>query len=68
MYGRDAEERLVEMPEGIDVQQKIDFLNKEYRKWRGRVTHADAKVRTEATMRLTAITKLRKKLAQTANA
>lgn len=46
---RDA---LLDMPAGLSTDEQISFLNREYQKWRSRVTHKDAIIRTEAEMRL----------------
>ncbi|MFQ5668662.1 MAG: hypothetical protein ACE5I7_19840 [Candidatus Binatia bacterium] len=50
------------MPAGLSHKEKLEFLNSEYRKWRTRVTHSDANVAAEASLRLERITKLRREL------
>jgi len=62
MYGQQADESLLDMPPGLDHDEKIAFLNREYNKWRARATHEDEAVQTEATRRLQLITKLRREL------
>ncbi|MFC1738658.1 hypothetical protein ACFL1G_06385, partial [Planctomycetota bacterium] len=62
MFAQVSKESMLDMPSGLTKEQKIKFLNKEYQKWRARVNHQDTKVRTEAEMRIQAITKLRHEL------
>jgi len=59
MFAQTSRESMLDMPTGLTKEQKIKFLNKEYQKWRARVNHQNAKIRTEAEMRIQAITKLR---------
>ena len=62
MYNEAGEASLLEMPPGLSHQEKIDFLNREYRKWRLRVTHKDPEVAADASLRLERITKMRREL------
>jgi len=62
MYDEVDDEQLIGMPSGLSDDEKREFLNKEYRKWRGRVTHKDPAVAAEATLRIERIRKLRRKL------
>jgi len=62
MYQEQSAEALLDMPTGLSPEEKIAFLNKEYQKWRSRVTHKDPKIRTEAELRVARITKLRREL------
>jgi len=62
MFAKNSEATLLDMPMGLSKNKKIIFLNKEYQKWRARVNHKDEKIRTEAEIRIQAITKLRQKL------
>lgn len=62
MYKDTTQEQLIEMPPGLSDDEKRDFLKKEYRKWRGRRTHADPEVATEAALRLDQIAKMRGQL------
>ena len=64
MYGEADGEAAIGMPTGLSHEEKIDFLNKEYTKWRGRATHKDPKVAAEASLRLERITKLRQQLTE----
>jgi tellurite resistance protein len=62
MFKNATDEQLVGMPSGLTVQEKIAFINREYKKWRSRVTHSDPKVVSEANQRLDRLTKLRNKI------
>lgn len=62
MFDEAEEESLVGVPAGLSHEGKLEFLNGEYRKWRTRVTHSDASVAAEASLRLERITKLRREL------
>lgn len=62
MYDEPEDEHLVGMPAGLSEQEKIDFLNKEYKKWRSRSTHQNPEVASEATLRMERIAKLRRQL------
>ena len=62
MFGRQSEDAFLDMPSGLSREEQIAFLNREYDKWRSRVTHEDAQVRTEAELRLKHITRLRTEL------
>ena len=53
---------LLDMPTGLSIEEQISFLNREYQKWRSRVTHKDANIRTEAEIRLKRITERRREL------
>ncbi len=62
MFEKQCEDALIDMPAGLSKEDQITFLNREYQKWRSRVTHQDASIRTEAELRLQHITKLRREL------
>jgi len=62
MYDEAEDEELVGMPSGLSKQEKVEFLNNEYRKWRSRATHRDPDVASEATLRMERIAKLRRHL------
>jgi len=62
MFEKECEDALVDMPPGLSKEEQITFLNREYQKWRSRVTHQDAGIRAEAELRLQHITKLRREL------
>lgn len=62
MYEESDKSALVDMPRGLSETEKIEFLNREYRKWRSRVTHSDPSIAAEAALRLKRITKLRQGL------
>ncbi|MBN1803886.1 MAG: TerB family tellurite resistance protein [Sedimentisphaerales bacterium] len=62
MFAQVSKESMLNMPPELTNEQKVQFLNKEYQKWRARVNHQDTKVRVEAEMRIQAITKLRHEL------
>lgn len=62
MFSKNSEEALLGILPGLTKDEKVQFLNKEYQKWRGRVNHSDEKVRAEAELRIQAITRARKQL------
>jgi tellurite resistance protein len=62
MYAGAADAALVGMPNGLSKEQKIEFLNNEFRKWRSRVTHQDPSVAADASARLERITRMRREL------
>ncbi len=62
MFDQSSDEALLDMPSGLDEKEKIQFLNNEYKKWRARVNHKEEKMRTQAELRIQAITRTRKKL------
>lgn len=50
------------MPSNFTQQEQLEWINKEYRKWRTRVTNNDEKVSAEASIRLDLLSKLRTEL------
>jgi len=54
---------IVGLREGSTVEQTLDRLGQEYRKWNGRVTHCDARMRRLAEYSLSLITQKRAKYA-----
>ena len=50
------------MPSSFTQQEQLEWINKEYRKWRTRVTNNDEKVSAEASIRLDLLSKLRTEL------
>lgn len=62
MFRERSRDALIDMPAGLSTDEQISFLNREYQKWRSRVTHKDAKIRTEAEIRLKHITRSRRAL------
>ena len=62
MFEDRSPEALLGMPAGLPREEQIAFLNREYQKWRSRVTHKDATIRAEAEMRLKLVTKLRRRI------
>jgi len=62
MFDQIDDEQSIGMPAGMTREEKIEYLNGEYRKWRSRATHKDPKVAAEASVRLERITKLRGQL------
>lgn len=62
MYQSSADADAVGMPAGLDREQQKTYLAEEYRKWRGRATHADPTIAAEASMRLERIAHLRAQL------
>ena len=67
MYDEAEDEALIGMPHGLSHEEKIDYLNKEYTKWRSRATHKDPKITAEASLRLQRITKMRRQLTEATN-
>jgi hypothetical protein len=59
MYSSNDTEMLLGIPPGMSAGEKKEFLSSEYRKWRSRVTHSDAQVAAEASVRLQQIAKAR---------
>jgi len=62
MFEERKAQHVLDMPEGLSRQEQIDFLNREYRKWRGRATHPDPEMAAEATARLERIAAARRAL------
>jgi len=62
MYEEIGEENLVDMPADLTEAEKREFLNREYDRWRARVTHDDPDIAAEASLRIERIVKLRKRL------
>ncbi|MCS6897781.1 MAG: TerB family tellurite resistance protein [Nitrospira sp.] len=62
MYQDNSDEKILGIPDRLSDDQKREFLNKEYGKWKARVTHKDPKVAAEASMRLEIIARVRSKL------
>lgn len=62
MFRERSRDSLLDMPAGLSTNEQISFLNREYQKWRSRVTHKDAKIRTEAEIRLKRITERRREI------
>ena len=50
------------MPSNFTQQEQLEWINKEYRKWRTRATNNDEKVSAEASIRLDLLSKLRTEL------
>jgi len=67
MYDEAEEEQLIGIPADLSHEEKLEYLNSEYRRWRARVTHKDPEVAAEATLRLERITKLRRQLTDAAS-
>ena len=59
MFSSNDSEMLLGIPPGMSADEKKEFLSSEYRKWRSRVTHSDAHVASEASVRLQQIAKAR---------
>jgi len=62
MFEKEDRSTALNMPGELSADEQKEFLNREYEKWRRRVTHSDPKVREEATARLEAVTKARREL------
>lgn len=62
MFADQGDEALLEMPPDLTREEKIKFLNREYKKWRGRVTHKDLQIAADAELRIQVITRLRDRL------
>ena len=62
MFRERSRDSLLDMTTGLSTNEQISFLNREYQKWRTRVTHKDAKIRTEAEMRLKRIAERRREI------
>jgi tellurite resistance protein len=62
MFEHERAGELLAMPEGLSREEKIAFLNREYQKWRRRVTHADPEISLEAELRLKKIAEIRRRL------
>ena len=62
MFREENHDDLLGMPNGLSREEKIEFLNREYQKWRQRVTHGDSEVATEAAFRVKKIAEARKRL------
>lgn len=60
--GADAARQALGMPAGLNPDAQRKWLTDEYRKWNGRVTNPDPKIREEAESRLKAIAMLRSRL------
>ena len=60
--GADAAKQALGMPSGLTPDAQRKWLTDEYRKWNGRVTNPDPKIREEAEARLKAIAMLRSRL------
>jgi len=50
------------MPKGLSKEQKLDWIQSQYRKWRNRVTNKDSKVSAEASLMLGMLSKARTQL------
>lgn len=61
-YGEGQDEALIGMPAGLTPDEKVRFLNEEFRRWRSRATNKDPQVAAEATLRLERIAKMRGQL------
>ena len=62
MFDEQRDDDLLGMPDGLSREEKIDFLNREYQKWRRRVTHQDGEIAAEAALRVKRIGEARKRL------
>jgi tellurite resistance protein len=60
--GQDGARQALGMPSGLSPDEQRKWLTAEYRKWNGRVTNPDPKIREEAEARLKAIAMLRSRL------
>ena len=60
--GADAAKQALGMPSGLTPDAQRKWLTDECRKWNGRVTNPDPKIREEAEARLKAIAMLRSRL------
>jgi len=60
--GNVTDEQFMDIPPDLSSDEKREFLNQEYRKWRGLVTHKDPAIAEEAALRIKRIRKLRRKL------
>ncbi|RKZ74922.1 MAG: hypothetical protein DRQ57_09370 [Gammaproteobacteria bacterium] len=50
------------MPKGLSKEQKLEWIQSQYRKWRNRVTNKDSKVSAEASLMLGMLSKARTQL------
>lgn len=62
MYDEAEEEQFIGMPTNLSHEEKLEYLNSEYRRWRARVTHKDPEVAAEAALRLERIAKVRRRI------
>jgi len=62
MFEHLEDEVILGMPHGLDDDEKRSWLATEYGKWRGRVSHSNPDVASEASIRLERIAKLRTSL------
>jgi len=62
MFGSENHDDLLGIPDGLSREEKIEFLNREYQKWRRRATHGNCEIATEATLRVKKIAEARQRL------
>jgi hypothetical protein len=62
MYDSSRRNQAISIPAEATPEEKRRYINREYEKWRRRVTSTDPAVKKEAEERLSALAKLRREL------